>query len=268
MFKLGLQNLIDRVNEFYKLAYYQGTEEPTPHKKKYKSERAIVVQPRFKEPFFKNFDYAESEGVDGPAKHGPGTGLFRNMEKYKNVKDFLKKKRERNKDKYKADDSYIEDDVNLTKNKIAKRINYLRNLIKTAEDNNSIDFPIDEQIKSDPILGDSGTYSNSAQLGGLLDPYTQQQDVDGNQPMNIGPYEREHTEDATDLSLEQINELEQIDELKEILKSLKNKSLTPKDTELYGLPQGSNLWEESDILSDNPNYYGTTDSGNTLYDKK
>jgi hypothetical protein len=261
MFKLGLQNLIDRVDEFYKLAYYQGTEEPSLHKKKYKSDRAVLVQPRFKETFFKNFDYAESEGVDGPAKHGPGTGLFRNMEKYKNVKDFLKKKRERNKDKYKADDSYIEDDGSLTKNKIAKRINYLRNLIKTAEDNNSIDFPIDEQIKSDPILGDSGTYSNSVQLGGLTDQYTLGPDFEGNLNTYL-PYGREHTKDDTDLSLEQI------DELKEILKSLKNKSLTPKDTELYGLPQGSNLWEESDILSDNPNYYGTTDSGNTLYDKK
>ncbi|CAB4197086.1 hypothetical protein UFOVP1290_606 [uncultured Caudovirales phage] len=34
-----------------KKAYFQGTEEPSPKKKKYKSDPAIVVQPRFEEPF-------------------------------------------------------------------------------------------------------------------------------------------------------------------------------------------------------------------------
>lgn len=43
--------------------------------------------------FFKNYDLYETEGVDGPAKQGPGTGFYSNMGKYKSVSDFLNKKR-------------------------------------------------------------------------------------------------------------------------------------------------------------------------------
>ena len=46
-----------------KKAYYQGTEEPAPKKKKYKSEKAIVDQVRFEEPFYKSLGLEKEEDV-------------------------------------------------------------------------------------------------------------------------------------------------------------------------------------------------------------
>lgn len=46
---------------------------------------------------YKNYDLYETEGVDGPAKQGPGAGFYQNMHKYKSVTDFLAKKRKRKK---------------------------------------------------------------------------------------------------------------------------------------------------------------------------
>ncbi len=43
---------------------------------KNKSEKAELSQTRFKEPLFKNYDLYETEGVNGPAKHGPGGGFY------------------------------------------------------------------------------------------------------------------------------------------------------------------------------------------------
>ena len=43
--------------------------------------------------FFRNYDLYETPGKD----EGPGTGLYSNMDKYKSVADFLKKKRKKNK---------------------------------------------------------------------------------------------------------------------------------------------------------------------------
>lgn len=110
-----------------KEAYFQGgggVNEPTPKKKKYKSEPALVNQPRFKEPLYDNYDLYETEGVKGPAKHSPGTGFYQNMEKYKSVSDFIKKKRKRNNGKYVAEDSYIQDDGSITKTKGKKKVAY------------------------------------------------------------------------------------------------------------------------------------------------
>ncbi len=48
-------------------------------------------QPRV---FFKNYDLYETEGVGGKDKApSPGAGFYQNMNKYKSVADFLKKKR-------------------------------------------------------------------------------------------------------------------------------------------------------------------------------
>lgn len=48
-------------------------------------------QPRV---FFKNYDLYETEGAGGKDKApSPGTGFYQNMNKYKSVADFLKKKR-------------------------------------------------------------------------------------------------------------------------------------------------------------------------------
>ena len=62
-----------------KKAYFQGgggVNEPTPKKKKYKSDPAIVVQPRFEEPLYRNYDL-----YNVPGNHGPGAG-YHDLTKY------------------------------------------------------------------------------------------------------------------------------------------------------------------------------------------
>jgi len=87
--------------------------------------------------FFKNYDLYETEGVNGPAKQGPGTGFFSNIHKYKSVSDFLKKKRNRKN----------------RKRKLA--------LLAFAADKNNIDFIDDESVNTIP-------YEEVLQIG-LLD---------------------------------------------------------------------------------------------------
>jgi len=245
-----------------KQAYFQGgggVNKPTPKKKKYKSERAIVVQPRFKEPLFKNYDLYEVEGVDGPAKHGPGAGFYQNMDKYKSVSDFLSKKRKRNKHKYKSDDSYIEDDGSITKgqkknNKMARRMMLLSSLVKTA-----IDFPIDDQINSSPILGDSGAYGNSIPIGGQLDEYLTMPDFERKSPDKLD-FGRDYDSEEGEAAIDNINALQSL--LDELIGTL-----NPREPDLYGLPDGISPKEDLDAPNDEDPEYGTTDSGNTLYDK-
>lgn len=212
-----------------KNSYFQGTEEPAPKKKKYKSEKAAPVQTRFKELLYKNYDLYETPGVDGKAKQGPGEGLYQNLDKYKSVSDFLKKKRK--------------------KKRAQRRQALLSILLKQA-----IDFPIDDQI-SDPILGDSGTYSDSVPIGGQLDEYLPLNDFEDKNPTQLD-FGRDYTDDeeaSKDFDLE----------------SLVKKYLTPAEPSLYGLPDGISPKEDLDpsaTMSDRNVDYGTTDSGNTLYD--
>lgn len=78
--------------------------------------------------FFKNYDYIENSS-------GPGEGLYKNIHKYKSVKDFLKKKRKRRK-----------------------------KLLRLAQNQ----FPLD--ILSSPSQDSS--YGNSIPTGGLYDNAT------------------------------------------------------------------------------------------------
>jgi hypothetical protein len=138
-----------------KYSYYNGTEEPKPKQKQYKSDPAIVVQPRFKEPLFHNYDLYETDGVDGKAKHSPGTGLYQNMDKYDSVSDFRKSKKHL-RDKYKADDSWIHDDGSIKKRKNARRLALLSLINKFAIDfvtDDEIDSTIDEENGFNPIGG-------------------------------------------------------------------------------------------------------------------
>jgi len=249
-------------NILNKIAYYQGggsDNEPTPKRKKYKSDVAIVMQPRFKEPLFKNYDLYEVPGVDGPAKHGPGAGFYQNMSKYKSVSDFLDQKRKRNRNKYKSDDSYIQDDGSITKsqkksNKIARRMMLLSCFIKTA-----IDFPSDD-LGSDPILGESSSYADSIPIGGQLDEYLTMPDFEGKSAdkLNFG---RDYTEEDNFT-------IDDIEQLQLLLNKFIDKGLNPKEIDLYGLPDGIESKEdlEEPSATENP-YYGITDSGNTLYNK-
>lgn len=116
-----------------KKAYYQGgggINEPTPGKKKYKSDPALVVQPRFKEPFYRNYDLYTIPGMEDI---GPGTG-WHALQNYKSVQDFLKDRRERLKPRYVADDSWQLDDGKRTKKNpnIEARAALFNKIIKNA----------------------------------------------------------------------------------------------------------------------------------------
>ena len=97
-----------------KLAYFQGgggVNEPTPGKKKYNSDPAIVVQPRFKEPFYRNYDLYSIPGMEDI---GPGTG-WHGLQNYDSVKEFLDARKDRLKPRYVSDDSWILDSGKRTK---------------------------------------------------------------------------------------------------------------------------------------------------------
>lgn len=173
-----------------KRAYFQGgggVNLPTPGKPKYKVEPSITVQPRFVEPFYRNYDLYDVEGVNGPAKHGPGSG-WNHMNEFKSMKDFLDFRRQKLKGKYVAEDTYITDKNHQDReDRMKLRANLLRGLTKTAagrnydlgkglyenmdkyhsveefRDVNHLDFPIDDQVT--PIIGDSESYQSPIQLG-------------------------------------------------------------------------------------------------------
>lgn len=248
-----------------KKAYFQGgggENEPTPGKKKYKSDKAIVVQPRFEEPFYRNYDAYDTEGVNGPAKHGPGSG-WHHMHEYKSIKEFLEHSRKKLKDKYKADDSWIEDNSANRKERIEKmktRASLLTRLIKTAGSNEkfAIDFAIDDQIKSSPIIGEMDSYPASAQIGGYLDKYLPQDDFEDKSPDKLD-FGRDYTEDDPGANLN-------FDDLEKFM----TKYLSSKEPDLYGLPDGIDSEDkDSDITINHINpYAGETDSGNTMYEDK
>ncbi len=236
---------VGEISPLNKQAYFQGTEEPTPKKKKYKSDKAIVVQPRFKNQLFKNYDY-----IENPT--GPGAGLYQNLDKYKSVSDFLKKKRERNKDKYEADDSWIEDDgkISKRKNKIKRRLALL---------SLAIDFKIDDQIQSGPILGDSGTVSDSVYVGGLMDTTFPLPDFEGKTPEQLN-FGRDYVEDqvaAKDKTTKKPLDIEK----------LIGKYLRPHESGLYGFEDG-NSPEDLDNPSNKHPQADLTNSEINIYDDK
>lgn len=116
-----------------KFAYFQGgggVNEPTPGKKKYKSDPALVVQPRFKEPFYRNYDLYKIPGMEDI---GPGTG-HHGLQNYKSVQEFLEERRKRLKPRYVADDSWQMDNgkrIKKNPNKQA-RTAILERIIKEA----------------------------------------------------------------------------------------------------------------------------------------
>lgn len=254
-----------------KYSYFQGgggVNEPTPKKKKYKSDKAIVVQPRFKEPFYRNYD-----AYDVPGEHGPGAG-WHSMQKYKSISEFLKEKRKKLKDKYKADDSWIED----SGNKIKSRAYLLSKIFKKA-----IDFPLDDQIKSLPILSDSQSYNTPIEMGptgdpdfaiypekentgsyeiypaavpegGLLDIPMPNNDFEGKSPNQLN-FGRDYTNDKEGFLDNNLLEL------------LEKKYLSSSPTHgTYGLPDGVDLQEDELNYPNNVNpYTGTTDLGIDIY---
>jgi len=243
-----------------KEAYFQGgggVNEPAPKHKKYKSEPNKPVQTRNKKPLFRNYDYAGPE-----SEISPGEGLYKNIDKYKSVTDFLNKKRKK-------------------KANSRSKIKLTRKLIFFFFFKNTIDFPIDDQIHSlypffneetvqhplylgpegppgdlstfpsSPNLGDSPSYNYSAEIGGgLPDPYP---DFEGKNPYTLN-FGRDYVEDVPN------------EKIKDIEKML-NKFLNPAESELFGLPGGVGPIEDLDAPSDEDPDYGIMESGNTLYNK-
>lgn len=247
---------LKKTNPPLKKAYFQGgggVNKPTPKKKKYKSDPKIVDQTRFKEPFYKNYDIYDIPGFEHV---GPGAG-WHSMQKYKSVSEFLKAKRKKMKDKYKADDSWVQDSGKITKQNpnIQTRAQLLSNLIK-----NGIDFPLDQYI--DPALtapdggvSDTDTSVGHASLqGGYLDEYLPENDFEGKSPdaLNFG---RDYVANNVIESLSDIKHIE------DLLEKYLGK--------LYGLPDGV-LLEDDDLGTPNeinPDY-GTLGPESLIYEDK
>lgn len=233
-----------------KRAYFQGVggvNEPTPGKKKYKSDKAIVVQPRFEEPLYRNYDL-----YDVPGEHGPGPG-WHSMQNYKSVSEFLKARRKKLKDKYKADDSWIEDDGSITKNTgVKSRAHTLSKLLKTA-----IDFPMDQYIDPGIAIGDQENLMSSVNpMGGYLDKYLPSDDFEGKPPtaLNFG---RDYVKDEHPTK----NHIK-LDDIEKLLNQYLSHGL-------YGLPDGVDLPEEDIMESPNSNpYYGTLGPDSLIYEDK
>lgn len=160
-----------------KKGYFQGgggVNEPTPGKQKYHVDKAIVVQPRFKEPFYRNYDLYDTEGVSGPAQHGPGSG-WNHMAQHDSIKEFLAFRRKRLEGKYVADDSWIENTPANYKERADKmkiRASVFNRIIKQADiepngmpkklpDETSLHW-YKEQHKSDENDGPNFDYGDGA----------------------------------------------------------------------------------------------------------
>jgi len=313
-----------------KKAYFQGgggVNEPTPGKKKYKSDPAIVVQPRFKEPFYHNYDLYKVPGME---EVGPGVG-WHDMQNHKSVQEFLDARRKRLQHRYVADDSWQLDSGERTKTKpkMAMRMAIFSKIIKTAEgdendgpnfdygdgaytamsegkkmksitdhkhkgpgafftDDNDIDFPIDDQVNhyDQMIYPEEDQYQIRREKGDKYDfpsdgsnPGPENLNISMTSPQIAGEHSylpnpdfegksdngsqldfgRDYTEDA-DMKMSD-----------ETLENLTDKYLNPKENGLYGLPDGIDPQEDLDadktVSDENPDY-GTTNSGNTLYEDK
>ena len=190
------------VNMPQKKAYFLGgggVNEPTPGKPKYKAEDAITVQPRFVEPFYRNYDLYMAPGVDGgPPKHTPGVG-YHNLMNYKSVKEYLEDVRKFLKGKYVAEDTYITEKNYKEREKNMKiRADLLHDIIKVGQymlppkehgtsiynwrnsiyqgepgkhkkDSNNLDFPYDD-VDSGSIIGDSESFETPKALGPVGEP--------------------------------------------------------------------------------------------------
>jgi len=254
----------------HKKAYYQGTESPKPKKQQYKPEKAVVVQPRFKEPLYKNYDLYETEGVSGPPKHGPGGGLYQNMEKYKSVSDFFEQKRERNKRKYKSDDKK----TRSRKKKMAKRrIQFLAAITKTA-----IDFPSDGVFNLIDDVENDNPLHDAAPIGGLRGgEYVPSPDRKGGLAHSLDFERYDENPDRLPEETEQdIYTSPEDDEYgkvgEEPVGSTEEENveenINPAEPSIYGLPDGILPKEDLDAVNhvNNTNpYYGTLNNENETY---
>lgn len=286
-----------------KKAYFQGggeVNEPTPGQRKYKADPALVVQPRFKEPFYRNYDLYKIPGMEDI---GPGTG-WHGLQNYKSVQDFLEDRRKRLQPRYVSDDSWQLDTGKRVKQNpdIKSRMILLERIIKQANDENdgrNYDYGkglyenMDKFKSVKDFLGQDDTFSSVSQFRSKQDnnnidfPSDQYSDpavetgideqadhntnelggfLDDYLPENDfegkDPSNLDFGRDYTEDSGLGISD----DDLQEMV----DKYLNPSPTHgLYGLPDGVDLPDEDlgDPTNLNPDF-GTTENGITMYEDK
>jgi hypothetical protein len=111
------------------------------------------------QPFFSNYDLYDTEGVNGKAKGGPGTGIYSGKDK--SFSQFRSRK-----------------------SKARKKL--LKDMVRKAGIKLAIDFDSDQNIHETEIIGDSGSVADSNLGGGLLDDYTQSTDSNSIEPTTPG----------------------------------------------------------------------------------
>jgi hypothetical protein len=258
-----------------KVAYFQGGgkgNEPEPKGQKYDIDEAIRVQPRFKEPFYRNYDMYEVPGFEDV---GPGVG-HNSMDKFDSIKDFLAARRKRLKGKYVADNTMIAGKP--AKKSTAMSLRY--DLVKMA-----IDYPIDDMYnrQDQMIYIDEESYQPQEMVGpnGTSDLSTFPSDV-GVTDFGTYPYAAEmgwektplHNPDFEGKSDAELNtgrdyenDEEPADLSPEDLAILINKYLTPAETDLFGLPDGNSpadLDADQTIQVENP-YTDRSDFSRQMY---
>jgi len=287
-----------------KKAYFQGgggVNEPTPGEKKYKSDPALVVQPRFEEPFYRNYDLYRIPGME---HIGPGTG-YHGLQNYDSVQEFLEARRNRMKGRYVADDSWqIDNGERVKKNpNIKARASIFERIIKTAGPNYDLGKGLyqemsDGKIDSVEEFREEGNHGPGA-LMNITKKKNNKYDInhidfpiddnisiidleDGVVPgTQIGEKLPLPEHDLADRSPEALNfgrdyddedeparGLEEEDD--DILQKLFNKYLTPSDTGLFGLPDGVDPEghdAERTMQVEQP-YTGTSDIGTNIYEDK
>lgn len=222
-------------------------------KRPYKADPAIQVMPRYQEPFYRNYDLYDTEGVDGPPKHGPGKG-YHSMHNYKSVSDFLKHRRKL-KNKYKAKDLYKLDSGEL----VRKASEFLfKSLIK-----NAIDYPSDDIVS--PILPQWGTYQDSVPTAGFGDYSWSKSDFEGKLPNELN-FGRDYTNDVKPNSINMAKiKSDLLKLISNLIDNYFDQMLSGKENSLYGLPDGISPTSDLDQPNDQQNNYVTTNSTNTTY---
>jgi len=183
--------------------------------------------------FFKNYDLYETEGVNGPAKQGPGTGFYQNMDKYKSVSDFRKKKKKRMKN---------------------RKLALLSVILKNATDNNSIDFPNDDLVTgiSPGSAGENMDGTPYAGFGGMSDYYDNRNPETSEIPVG----EDLMSPDSDELVMKKSPKAD-----------INQMALQPGESPIMGLPDGQKPIEDQDNNRFRTNkYFGIQDSGRNIYD--
>lgn len=283
-----------------KKAYFQGgggVNEPTPGEKKYKSDPALVVQPRFEEPFYRNYDLYTIPGME---HIGPGTG-YHGLQNYDSVQEFLEARRSRMKGRYVADDSWQLDSGKRTKENpgIKARAAIFERIIKQAGPNYDLgkglyqemsDGKVDsvEEFRKEPDHGPGALMNITKKKNNKYDINHIDFPID-DQVTGIFPEEgmlpgseigerlplpehdlEDRSPDALDFGRD-YDDAEPTGALEdESIQKLFNKYLTPSEDGLFGLPDGVDPeGHDADQTEqvEQP-FTGTSDIGTNIYEDK